>query len=311
VSAARLFSDDALAALAEPPAIGIRVLLEAGEVGAAESAVVSADRAWRDSVSGYHGWVASTIRHVLERDVADTPPLMTAIADFYAHYPGDARVFADPPTVTADDVIERVRAGDTDGALAAFAARGDGWRARNDVGRDLVSALLSFVYRRHGVDELEAALRRGGNDTLVAWMDTDISRPPEKRLVSTTRMLHGHFTEFRLSEDDEKFIIHQDVCGTCARQIADGRYAPPLDLAVVAERHLVTGGRGGTPIYRAHVPVMHVAMPRERIGVPWPLPLCPAGLETGVCDSYLYKDPYNPRANAAADGDHGWITDPG
>jgi hypothetical protein len=56
--------------------------------------------------------------------------------------------------------------------------------------------------------------------------------------------------------------------------------------------------------------VMHVAMPRERIGVPWPLPLCPRGLSTGVCDSYLYKDPYDPRANAAADADGGWITAP-
>jgi hypothetical protein len=121
-------------------------------------------------------------------------------------------------------------------------------------------------------------------------------------------MLHGHFTAFHVTEDDEKFVIHQDPCGTCTRQIRDGFYEPPVDLAVVHERHPVTGGRGDTPIYRTHVPVLHVLMPRERIGVPWPLPMCPTDMGTGPCRSLMYKDPRDPRANDVADGPDGWIT---
>jgi hypothetical protein len=59
-------------------------------------------------------------------------------------------------------------------------------------------------------------------------------------------------------------------------------------------------------VYRTHIPVMHVLLPRERIGVPWPLPMCPAGAGTGPCPSHIFKDPLDPRANEVCDGPGGW-----
>jgi hypothetical protein len=102
----------------------------------------------------------------------------------------------------------------------------------------------------------------------------------------------------RISEDDEKFTLTQDPCGTCSRQIEQGRYGAPLDLAVVRERHATTWFRGDTPIYRAHVPLWHIALAGELVGVPWPVNRCPAGLGTGPCDVLLYKDPDDRRASA-------------
>jgi hypothetical protein len=109
-------------------------------------------------------------------------------------------------------------------------------------------------------------------------------------------MLHGHFTRFTLQEDESKFTIVQDPCGSCTRQILQGRYEPPVSLAVVKERHLVTQGRGDTPVYRAHIPVMHQSLPRDQLGVPWPVNLCPPGMGTGPCRILLYKDPRDPAA---------------
>ncbi|MFN8026611.1 MAG: hypothetical protein U0W40_09760 [Acidimicrobiia bacterium] len=292
----RLFTDDELAALAMPPRARLEAHLAAGDHDGFAATVREFDRAHRGSVEGYHAWSASTVRHILEEHPEDAAGLFDAIRAFERDYPGERVDLATSPATAPDEVQDL----DTWDALVTE------WRAHNDLGRDLVSALLSFVYRTHGPDGLEAAIRRGGRDTLMAFLATDISRAPEKRLLSTARMLHGHFTEFTITEDDEKFTIHQDPCGTCTTQITDGRYGAPLDLAVVTEVHPVTGGRGDTPIYRTHIPVMHVLMAREQIGVPWPLPMCPAALGTGPCPSHIFKDPYDPRGNEIVDGPGGW-----
>jgi hypothetical protein len=306
VSGNRLFTDDELAALATPPRARLAEQLAAGELEGFDRTTREFDRAHRGSVEGYHAWAASTVRHVLETHPDDAAGLFDALRHFHVAYPGIQVDLATSPETTPDDVVAPANAGHDAAALAAWDRLTDEWRSRNDQGRDLVSALLSFVYRTHGPDGLEAAIRRGGADTLIGFLDTDIARPPEKRLLSTTRMLHGHFTAFTLTEDDEKFTILQDPCGTCSTQIADGRYGAPLGLAVVTEEHAVTGGRGDTPVYRTHIPVMHVLMAREKIGVPWPLPMCPAGLGTGPCPSHLFKDPRDQRGNEVCDGPGGW-----
>jgi hypothetical protein len=99
-----------------------------------------------------------------------------------------------------------------------------------------------------------------------------------------------------VAEDAQKFTITQDLCGTCSRQILGGRFGPPLNLALVTEQHAVTWGRGDTTIYRTHVPIWHVQMATEQIGVPWPVNQCPGGLDPGVCRILLYKDPCDPDA---------------
>jgi hypothetical protein len=149
---------------------------------------------------------------------------------------------------------------------------------------------LSHLYREYGVDALEGALRVLGDETLVKWMVDELEMPLDKRIRLSAIMTHAHSSLFTITEDEEKFTIVQNVCGTCARQVRDGRYGPPLDLAIVTEEHPVTWGRGNVPIYRTHVPVMHWLMPRERFGFPLPVVECPYGVDTGPCPSQIYKD---------------------
>jgi hypothetical protein len=161
--------------------------------------------------------------------------------------------------------------------------------SEHDTYRDWISVVLAHVYETYGVDDLEAALAHAAERTLLAWMPNDIARPPEKRLMSWVRLLRGHHSELRIEEEDDRFVITQDPCGSCTRQVDDGRYGSPLSLPVVEEW-------GGPTIYRSHVRVMHQALPRQRIGVPWPVNICPAGLGTGPCTILLYKDPLDPAA---------------
>ncbi len=137
------------------------------------------------------------------------------------------------------------------------------------------------MYREHGDAVLEACFRLAGERTLLRAMPRDLERDPVSRVRRWARMGHWNFAAVRVEEDDGAFTIVQDPCGTCARQLRDGLYGPPLDLAVVAER--------GVPVYRDHVRVMHWDMPTERIGRPWPRVECPAGMGAGPCRIVLEK----------------------
>jgi hypothetical protein len=180
-----------------------------------------------------------------------------------------------------------------DDAFAAVAAR---WRDEHDRGLDAVCAQISHVYRTHGIDVLEQSMRAVGDETLLAWMPRDIERPPEVRIRTWTAMLQGNFAEITIAEDDEKFVITQDPCGSCGRQLECGAFPGPLDHAIVTEMHPITFERGDVPIYRTHVAVLHFLAPEERLGVPWPVVACPRGTVPGPCRVTLYKDPSNPDA---------------
>ena len=294
----RLLTDDQLADLARPPALTLVGLLERADLGAVASWASSIQRCWQAAVRGYHDWIAHTQAHLLDRHgPAALAALAPATGSFFARHPDTARSDG-VDQAGRERVLAAAARADAASARQAFEDWAEPWRCLHDLHRDWLSDVLSHVYRTYGVDELEAAIRHAGEQTLLAWMPSDLARPPDKRIASWTRMLHGHFTVFDLTEDDDKFTIVQDPCGSCTRQILQGRYEPPVSLAMVDEPGLLTGGRGATPIYRTHVPVMHVAMPLARIGVPWPVNQCPAGAATGPCRILLFKDPYDPAAAA-------------
>jgi hypothetical protein len=247
------------------------------------------------------GWIFAHVgdRHGhegLETMVAATSRFFAALAAAGEMIPDGEGLTEDSDAVVSD-MTDRAKRGDPLAALATYDRFENACRVLQDAYRDWLSSLLSEVYRRWGPDELENLHRYCAERTLLPWMTVDTHNTPPKRLVRWVRMLQGHFSVVRASEDDEKFVLVQDPCGTCSRQLLAGRYDPPFNLAVVEEKHVLTWGRGSTPVYRTHVPVWHIAMARERLGVPWPVNRCPAGLETGPCPTFLYKDPLDARAN--------------
>ena len=82
-----------------------------------------------------------------------------------------------------------------------------------------VSALLSYVYRHFGTDALEACLRYSSEKGWMPWMMEDVTHDPATRLREWARLLCvGNFATLTIEEDDEKFLIVQNPCGSCGRQ---------------------------------------------------------------------------------------------
>jgi hypothetical protein len=262
----RLLSDDELAELSRPP------------VGAA------AERGWRRGVEGYAVWRELTVASLTDAISTD------AGADADAAFATAHEQWTPWPTSSNGD--------DSDDEFDRVAAH---WRREHDRGLDAVCAQITHVYRTHGIDVLEQSIRAVGEKTLLAWMPKDIERPPEVRIRTWAAMLHGNFAEFTIAEDDARFVITQDPCGSCGRQLECGAFPGPLEHATVSEVHPITFERGNVPVYRTHVAVMHFLMPTERLGVPWPVVACPRGSVPGPCRITLYKDPRNPAARRDAE----------
>jgi hypothetical protein len=277
-----------LDALARPPREQLCAALEHGSAEAARC-FARLDRSHRNFELGFRAWIAAVGAFLVERHGADTAALAL---DARAVLEAARRHGIDPAALPAGPPAEPelARLGPA-ALLARFDALEAQRRASHDLYQDWVTALLSHVYRRHGVDELEACLRFAGERTLLRFMPRDLADPAEQRVRRWADMLLGNFARIRVEEDAEKFTIHQELCGSCGRQLEAGCYGPEPRFAIVGERHRVAFNRGDVPVYRTHVAVMHYLLPLERTGVPWPVVECPAGRAAGPCRLLIYKDP--------------------
>jgi len=252
-------------------------------------------KSFRNFIDGFSAFGVGVAEYVRDTHGFDAAAALDA-AVFRAGLRELAARHVDPATIAdfdhADQVAVvrgRLLVGDHAGALDAY----DQYEARvrdlHDVAVGRPAAALSHVYRTYGVDELEACIRLCGDRSLLNWMPHDIQRPAHVRVIQWARMMSGNFAEIRVDETDDAFVITQNPCGTCGRQVLDGCYAPPIDFAVVSEPHAITWGRGDVPVYRTHVAVMHDLMPMERIGTRWPEITCPQGVQGGECTVVLRK----------------------
>lgn len=295
----RLFTDDELVELTTPyrdrvAAAITRAIDEGGDsteaIDALLTSIADIERQQQRFIAGFHQFVAAIQEWVVLTRSDGTSSLdVLAALDRHLHESAltDITTYDAPsPDVDADDltsITARITAGDATGALAELDRRQKQLLRRHDLAVNRVAAALTFVYREMGVDQLEACLRHCGSRTLLAWMPHDIARPLAVRIRHWVRLGLANFATLRAEETDDEIVLVQDPCGTCSRQVLQGAYEPPLDFAVVTERHPITWHRGDTPVYRTHVAVMHELMPRESIGEPWPRIECPAGVSAGPC----------------------------
>ncbi len=287
----RLLDDATLAELGRDPVERVRDALARDDIDAAAGHAARARRGWSRGVDGFRVWIVHTLAFLTDRfgasDAARALAVVTRTTDGWTPWTPET---VDPaPTPTDSPLLD---------ALLA-----DERTARNDHDRwlDAVCALLSHVYQTHGIDGLQASMEHAGDQTLLAWMPDDISRDPAARVRTWAAMLQGNFATVRVEEDDDRFVITQDPCGSCGRQLAAGRHPGPFDHATVAEVHPITFERGDVPVYRTHVAVMHFLVPEARTGVPWPVVACPRGTVAAPCRLHLYKDPLDPAATADAE----------
>ncbi len=301
----RSFDDDELAALARPPRAQFADALDSAEPAEVVATFQRLERAYRNFIEGFSAFSGAVAEWVSGEHGYDALVALDRVVATTALLDCTRR------GVTHDQVLDATTDGrhraaldaalaahDIAAALAAYDRMESSLRIVHDTSSVRVAAALSHVYRAHGVDALEACIAHAGDRSLLQFRPRDVVRPAERRVRQWAGMMLGNFATIGVEEHGDRFVITQDPCGTCTRQVLDGCYSAPVDLAVVTERGPLTFFAGDTPVYRTHVAVMHYLQPMAVDGRPWPVIECPSGMGTGPCRITLYKDHESTPADA-------------
>lgn len=298
MTSGRAFTEEELAALGRSALERMELAVGAADPRGIRSTYEAIEAAFRANLKSFEAMERQTVAILdgmgLRGPGADTERSWTIAAHHGVDLDLLARLGADH-----GPELERLAIEGAD-VLAAYRSIEDAYVRVHDAHIDWIASLWSVAYRSGGPDALEAVLRELADRSLMRWMPHDLAADPRERLVQWTTVMMANFASISVVEDDDRFAITQDPCGTCSRRIEAGAYGPPLDLAVVAEAHPTTWGAGGVPVYRTHVAVMHWVVPIERQGRPWPRISCPSGMGTGPCVVELWKDPGTAPAEVPA-----------
>jgi hypothetical protein len=153
-----------------------------------------------------------------------------------------------------------------------------------------VTGLLSYIYRKYGIDAVEEAEREA--HTIEA---KTVFKPSKKtdfrsRVEGIAGGLRGHLQPITIEEDDEKVTLAMKPCGGGERIIQMGGYDPEVGLARVKEPHPITWGMKDFPIYCVHSPVMEM-LAIENTGDFGPVHFVSDPMNMKSCHFALYKDP--------------------
>ena len=174
----------------------------------------------------------------------------------------------------------------------------DAWRMLHDRYVDLISGLLAYIAQRFGEESLEPCYRHVLEPYIEErYMPFDLRKRDYedtiyRNLYTTFEAMRAHLCgpdrrgELELEEDDDKWVIKFDPCGSGGRsnrgdpvEGTPPRPQPPYEFGVTTEAHDWAWNETGVCHYCAHCCFALELLPAERWGHP-----------VRVVDSPLYPD---------------------
>lgn len=154
-----------------------------------------------------------------------------------------------------------------------------------------VSGLLTFIYEKYGIDDVEAAEMEA--HTLVskiAFAATDKEFTFRESVEELCNALTGHvFQPFTVMEDDVKVVVKVHPCGSGGRLQLQNAYENCF--ATLKEKHPITWGLGNLPVYCCHCPVTEMLELEKGRSLRWVHPTGEDGQSVGPdCEYWLYKN---------------------
>ena len=246
--------------------------LAAGDVAEAEQLVRHVAREAESSLVSYSQWIDGLLEHaaaVLPGFAARRAALEARCGPFVPTAPGDG--LAARPIA---DALAAVAARDERALRAALDAARPIYRARNDAYSDWAWGVLTELRTALGEAELERAFRasmQGWRSERYAALGRLTQREIfELALESTRPLLGGPAGEgdVDVAEDDEKWVLSFDPCGTGGRMRRAGRAGAPFGFADVEGAYDWTWGERGVCLFCAHCSFVNEIVPIEQHGAP-------------------------------------------
>lgn len=178
----------------------------------------------------------------------------------------------------ADRDTHRVRA-----LLAEKTAR---HRQSHDVYTETMARVMSVVVDLLGPDGLEGVLREVGEDNRGMFEPNAVAGA-RAQVEGFSKALRAHLGTIRVTEDEDRFTITQDPCGSGGRMMRAGMFDGEHALRRVSSDGALTVGRADFPSYCTHCPVWLGQQHMEWFGLP--LVHEPPRTNGDPCVQHIYK----------------------
>lgn len=193
---------------------------------------------------------------------------------------------------TLDLVAAAIDSGDKERAKKLSERMYREFQGMHDLYLDWVTGLLSFIYRRHGDQELYDAL----SEACAAWLkpvaETYTKVDIRRKAQLFAGGLRGHLVPLKVEEDDEKITFMMMPCGSGGKLALSNAYGPPKNFAKIKKAQPMTYGMENFSVYCAHCSFQEI-LPIEWHGAPMVVchPPRPDKIGQIPCRISLYKDP--------------------
>ncbi len=194
----------------------------------------------------------------------------------------------------ATRIIAAVEAGDFDRARALLDERDQQHQLIHDQFIAMKAGFYSYIGTMFGDQRLEEILRHTGERQrpgFERWQRLWECESVEELVRASAHLLKTHMGNVSVTEDDEKFTITQDPCGSGGRLMREGAYDGAEPLYRVDRAQAMTFGKPNFPSYCAHCAVWNNIQCIEWFGPPqWCIdhPATPAD----PCRIHIYKEPH-------------------
>ncbi|MBI4514327.1 MAG: hypothetical protein HY699_00715 [Deltaproteobacteria bacterium] len=203
------------------------------------------------------------------------------------------QIFRAEQAAVAARITAAVEAGDFDRARALLHERDRQHQVIHDRFIDTKAGFYSYVAEVFGDQRLEGILRHTGERQRAGFERWEQQWRGESAAAFTRASVHllkTHMGRVSVSEDEEKFTITQDPCGSGGRLMREGAYDRPDGLSRVDRPQAMTFDKPDFPSYCAHCAVWNNIQCIEWFGHPqWAIdhPATP----DDPCRIHIYKDP--------------------
>jgi hypothetical protein len=119
---------------------------------------------------------------------------------------------------------------------------------------------------------------------------------PQESFELTIEGMRGHFTgpgrrgRIEVTDEDDRWVLSFDPCGSGGRMRRDGREEEPFRFAVTERAHDWSWNREGVCLYCAHCAVVNEILPIETLGAPMRVTENPRD-PGDPCTWTIYKSP--------------------
>jgi hypothetical protein len=163
-----------------------------------------------------------------------------------------------------------------------------------------VTALMSYIHEHMGEEDAVKAVRETVKNFSIPLAKAKTEMIKEKGIGAWIEYIvdiwrqHSMYPGFTIEEDDEKFILTMNPCGSGGRLLKMGVYEEPLNFSRLKKAGPHTWGKENLPIYCSHCVWAHEILPLQEGGPGtqfWvhvsPFPEKPGD----KCVFHIYKDP--------------------